>query len=97
MQRLTISASAVSHSQISVVAGGRQKTYPTHDAFFRWVAQVQARLPAESELVVRLPAVQYAHPADILLREAMTAGGIHIEDDIRVWAGARKAEGEGND
>ena len=80
-KELRISVTAVSHSQVNVLAGnGQARTYPTHEAFFTWVTQVQGRLPADARLVVEMPLHKNLsdHPADLQLRKEIRAAGITV-------------------
>jgi hypothetical protein len=77
---LTINATMVSATQVSVMAAGKkdQHTYPSVDAFLRWINGVHQRVVEAGGVlwITTGHGPQTAqHPADLALREAIGETG----------------------
>lgn len=68
---LTIYATMVSHAAVFVDAFGQTRTYPTVEAFLRWLSDTHRRVvEAGGTRHISTPSLN-AHPADLALREAI--------------------------
>jgi len=71
---ITINATMLSPTQVSVLSGKDQRTYPTIETFLDWLRTTHQRvLDAGGVLQITTGhgARQYQHPADLALRDAI--------------------------
>lgn len=70
MQELPLDVCMITHAQISVVVGTDQRTFPTIDAFLRWLDAVHQQVVRQGgSLRITIWQDPAAHPADLALRE----------------------------